>query len=175
MLALVGYITSLFILAPAAIADDTREKIELPSLVQEKFLIEMRGNLMKLEDIMGALAKGDFKEVANIADLKMGFGHGQMEQMEKMGKSTEEMLSRKNQMRKIGMPHGGGQGRGMGRYMPENFRAMGQNLHQASEDLAEKARSVGTSPSVKDYQAVISSLEDVSNACTSCHQAFRVR
>ena len=177
-LALISCFVALVAYTPSAIAGDARELVKLPGQVKEKFLTEMRGNLMKLEDIMAAIADGKFNEVANIANLKMGFGHGQMEQMAKANKSTEEMLARKKEMRRMGQRGGHGQGQGqgmgMGRFMPENFRSMGQNLHQASEDLAAKARAVGQNPSVKDYQAVVRALENVSNACTSCHQAFRV-
>jgi cytochrome c556 len=174
----IGLIAALVAYAPSAIADDSRELVKLPAEVKEKFLTEMRGNLMKLEDIMAAIADGNFKEAANIADLKMGFGHGQMEQMVEAGKSKEEMLARKKEMRSMrqggGHGHGKGQGQGMGRYMPKDFRSMGQNLHQALEDLAAKARAVGQNPTVTEYQSVVGALENVTNACTSCHQAFRV-
>lgn len=177
-LTLVSFIAALAAYAPPAIADDSRELVKLPAEVKEKFLTEMRGNLMKIEDIMAAIADGNFKEAANIADLKMGFGHGQMEQMVEAGKSTEEMLARKKEMRSMrqggGHGPGHGQGQGMGRYMPKDFRSLGQNLHQALENLAAKARMVGQNPSAKEYQSVAGALENVTNACTSCHQAFRV-
>ncbi len=171
-----SYVLALLFYAPAAMAEDGRELVALPGPVKERFLTEMRSNLVKLEDMLAALGEGDFTEVANIADLKMGFGHGQMEQMEKAGKNTQQMLARKKEMRALGhgSGHGKNQGQGMGRYMPEAFRLMGQNMHQTSEDLALEARRVGQTPTVKDYQTVIRALEDVSSACTSCHEVYRV-
>ena len=174
-------ITSLIFVLFAAVlpasAEDERELVNLPPDVKAAFLAEMRGSVSNIESILAAIAEGDFKNAANIADIKMGFGHSRMESMAKQGMGTDEILANKKKMRKMGYENGEGRGmgQGMGRYMPENFRALGQYYHQVSEDLASIAREVGPNPTTKDFQTVIGALEDVTGACASCHQAFRVQ
>ena len=175
ILTLASFMLIFFATVPPASAADSRELVNLPPKVKDAFLTEMRGNVIKLENILAAIAEGNFKEAADIADIKMGFGHSQLEGMAKQGMSTEEILARKQKMQRMGHGKGMGQGQGMGRYMPESFRALGQNFHQASENLASKARSVGANPTVKDFRSVIGAVEEVTSACVSCHQAFRVR
>ena len=143
------------VVSPARAEEDLREAVTLPPEVKDAFLAEMRGHMGNLDDILLAIAEGDFKAAADIADITMDFGHRMWE----------------------GQRHGGqgsGQGRGFGRFMPEAFRAMGQGFHEAAAQFAVKARAVGPNPSAADYQRVLGHLQQITAACRGCHDAFRI-
>ncbi|MBF0250061.1 MAG: cytochrome c [Alphaproteobacteria bacterium] len=167
---------------PAA-ASDARELIALPDQVRDGFLTEMRGHMGNLDDILAALAAGDFKQAANIADIRMDFGHVMWEGMMAQGMTADEALAMKEKMRAqgMGMGQGMGQGRGqgrgmgMGRFMPDDFRAMGSGLHEAAAAFAARARAAETPPTAKDFQDTMDALQGVTAVCRGCHETYRVR
>ncbi len=172
----------------AAAQDDMRETITLPPEVKQQFMAEMRAHMGSLDDIMLTLADGDFKGAAQIAEIHMDFGHSLWEAMAAEGKTDEEIAAAKARFRGAGggqgrgqaMVHGEGQGMGagrgmgLGRFMPEDFRAMGIVFHDAASNFAAIARATGPEPSVEDYQAVITALQEVTTACRGCHDVYRI-
>ncbi len=170
----------------AAAEEDSRTAIALPSEVEARFLAEMRTHLAHLDDIVAALAEDDFQQAARIAELHMTMGHRRWAKMAAAGASDEEIAAAKARFKErhaagsgrtgsgMGMGMGMGMGGGFGRYMPEDFRAMGAVFHDAAETFAETARSVATPVSAEDYRAVIAGLQEVTTACRGCHDAFRV-
>ena len=175
------------LLAAPALAEDPRQPIELPPEVRDAFLAEMRTHLANLDDIVAALASGDFDEAAQVAEIKMAFGHYRWQAMSDAGATDEEIAEAKERFgqpgtgRGTGPGMGAGMGRGMGmmgpgfgRYMPDDFRAMGFAFHDATQAFAETARAVGDPPTTEDYQAVLDALWNVTVNCRGCHDAFRV-
>ena len=171
---------------PLSAAEDLREPVALPPEIKDAFLAEMRGHMGNLDDILAALAEGDFKSAADIADITMDFGHRIWEGLAAQGMSAEEILAVKKSMRGLGMGtgqhqgrgqgqgQGTGQGRGFGRFMPEGFRAMGQDFHEAAASFAVALRAMGPEPSAADYRTAIGLLGEVTAACRGCHDAYRV-
>jgi hypothetical protein len=61
-----------------------------------------------------------------------------------------------------------------GRYLPTEMRLMGMQMHVAGAGLAETAARVGDTPTVEDYQNVLTALGEVTGQCRACHAAWRV-
>ena len=78
-----------------------------------------------------------------------------------------------------GKGHGGGGGgifgQGVGRLMPQEVRAMGQQMHVAAGEVSLAAQKAGDSPTVKDYQAVLSNIQEMTAMCSACHSSFKIR
>lgn len=181
-----GLVAASNLALPARAADD-REVITLPPEVKDGFLAEMRGHMTNLNDIISALAEGDFKQAADIAELRMDFGHRMWRALDQQGLSAEEILAMKARMKAAGKTQGqgqgggqgggqgmGGGGHGMGRYMPPDFRAMGRAFHEAAGDFASAARAAGDPPSLADYQSVMDGLQALTANCLGCHEAYRI-
>ena len=165
--------------------DDPRLAVPLPPEVGAALRAEMRTHMANLDDIIAALADDDFTEAARVADIHMTFGHHRWIQMAESGATVEEIAAAKarfKQMRgsggdRLGGGHRGGgmgMGPGIGRHMPEDFRAMGASFHEAAEAFAETARSVATPPSPADYRAVFGALQEITTTCRAWPDAFRI-
>ena len=174
------------ILAVPARAADEREVVTLPPEVKDAFLTEMRDHMTNLNDIVSALTEGDFRQAADIADLRMDFGHRMWGALEQQGMSAEEILAMKARMKAAGMAQGqgrgqgggqgmgGGRGHGMGRHMPPEFRAMGRAFHEAAGDFAAAARAAGEPPGLADYESVMDGLQSLTANCLGCHETYRI-
>lgn len=187
-------------LAPVSAEEDPRAAVSLPADVATAFLAEMRTHMANLDDVMAALADEDFKAAASIAELQMTQGHHRWAAMAEEGASDEEIAAAKERFKAMRAARGGamgsgsgrgkgmGQGKGMGggmgmggmmgpgfgRYIPEDFRAMGDSFHEAAESFAATARSVAPPATPADYQQVLEKLQEVTTSCRACHDAFRV-
>ena len=67
-----------------------------------------------------------------------------------------------------------GGGKGLGRFMPVEFREMGLGMHRAAADFAEVADAVPAQPSAADWKKTMEALQMISAQCRGCHSAFRV-
>lgn len=159
-----------------ALAEDVRTPIDLSSDVREQFMTEMRQHMATLDDIVLAIGDGDFTEAADIADIKLDFGHRMWERMADQGMSPAQIIEMKKSMQGAGMAKGQQQGKrqGIGRYMPEEFREMGRSFHLAGRDLAKALRLSATPPKVQDYRNVFEALADVTTSCRGCHDVYRI-
>jgi hypothetical protein len=173
---------------PAARAEDNRELIELAPDIRDRFLERMREDLVNLNDVLAAIAEGDFEGAARIAERRMGFAHGRIERMEARGASDAEVAAAIGEIRAMAEAHGtdlpgamhggGGGGRGgmgVGRFMPEELRALGMAFHQTAYPLADAARAVDADPSEENFRALFSALGDMTLSCLGCHEAYRVK
>ncbi len=61
--------------AQNAAQDDGRTLVKMDPQMQQRFLAMMRGFLESVDDMMSALAEGDFKEVARVAGEDLGPAH----------------------------------------------------------------------------------------------------
>ena len=162
--------------------EDTRQLIKVDEATQQALFKQMRKLVEHLDDIMAALAKGDFKTVVRIGEINLGFGHEKLEAMVAAGASEEEIQAMRERIRKKrearakggGGKHAGGGG-GIGRKMTPEFRMMGQAMHKAAEEMAAAARKVSEPPTVEDYKVVLGKVQEVTSACRACHASFRVR
>jgi hypothetical protein len=101
-------------LSAALEAEDTRELVQLPEMMQTRMLAHMRDHLAAIHEIMAYLSADDLEAAADTAERRLGMG---------------SMQARA----------GGGGGR-MGQHMPEAMRAMGRSMHSSASSFALKAR-----------------------------------
>lgn len=197
--------------ATNAYADD-RELIKIPDEAQKALLTEMRSLLENLNELLGAVAEGDFKEVARISDFKLGFGHARWQRMKEAGYSQADIQAQIDRMQAMraanggklseeqihgkgmgmgqgkgmgmgmgmgrGMGGGGGDsifGRGVGRFMPDEVRALGQQLHGSAAVISVAAKKAGSKPIVEDYKTVIGGIEEMTAVCAACHASYKIR
>lgn len=173
----------LVIAAPGtAQVEDTRMVVEVPGEIAREIRAEMRQHMDTLDDVMAALAAGDFEEAAAIAELRMDFGHRVWERMAAEGASEAEILALRERLRELGIGPGQGRGQGggmgmggggPGRFLPDDFRAMGQVFHEAAQEFAATARAVDDPPTAEQYADVLSALQFVTSTCRSCHATWR--
>ena len=150
---------------------DDRQVVTVPAEIKSMFLEEMRSHLDNLNEITLAISAGDFEAAAFVAKNKMGFGHSMREILVNQGMHEAEI---DEFMQKMHEKHGPGEGRGMGRFMPEDLRTMGQEFHMAAENFADVAASVSTPPTALDYQNVFQALSETIDVCSACHSTFRI-
>lgn len=132
--------------AMPALAADERQLVAMPAPMQEHMLGNMRDHLRALEDIMAAVAAGNAKQAADIAERRIGMSSLTM--------------------------HGAGH---MAPFMPEGMQRIGTDLHHVASRFAVAVRDAELEPGEKSTQAVFKALADVTANCNACHAAYRIR
>ncbi len=154
------------------IAED-REAIQLPAQAKQQFLSQMRQDIEHLDEILAALAADEFQEAADIAEINLTVGHKLWRRMADDGASMTEIRAERQRRAAAGML---GKGlHGVGRFLPEHFRAMGHVMHDAADAFAARARTVAEPASRQDYAEVFDHLQAITSACRGCHATFYVR
>jgi hypothetical protein len=120
---------------------DMRKFVEMPEQARQMLREDMLDQFAVLNEIIEFLALGKYTAAAEIAENGMG-----------------QSLRRRNQQREFGPA----------RYMPEEMRRMGWELHQAASDFSLVARR-GNS------QAAFGALQKITEACIACHYSYRTR
>ncbi len=98
--------------ATSALAEDTRQHVELPPMMRDHMLHNMRDHLLALQTITRQLSDGDYEGAADTAESRLGM----------------------SSMQSHGASH-------MAPYMPEGMRATGTAMHQAASRFALAARN----------------------------------
>lgn len=119
-----------------ASATDARQKIEMPSMMQEHMLDNMRDHLHALQEIQAALAKSDFDKAADIAEQRLG-----MSSLETHGAAH------------------------MAPYMPKAMQDIGTQMHQAASRFALAAQDASADGSVAKAVAALSAVTTQCVAC----------
>jgi hypothetical protein len=119
--------------------EDTRQMVQLPEKMQQHMMSNMRDHLMAINEILLNMADGEWDHAAEIAEWRLG-----MSSLESHG------------------------ARHMAKFMPEEMRSFGTNMHRAASRFALKAQEGEASPA---YAA----LAEVTSACVACHSAYRIR
>jgi cytochrome c556 len=106
----------LFLLGLAALgaAADTRQPVELPAMMREHMLANMRDHLTALAEIQAALGAGKYEQAADIAEQRIG-----MSSLERHGASH------------------------MAPYMPKAMQDIGTHMHRAASRFARMAVEAG--------------------------------
>lgn len=68
-----------------------------------------------------------------------------------------------------------GKGKGLGRYMPPEFREMGFSFHQAADDFARISADSPEPPDAAAWAKAVSGLSQITARCNACHSTFRVK
>ncbi|MBK5959662.1 hypothetical protein CCR97_15820 [Rhodoplanes elegans] len=68
-----------------------------------------------------------------------------------------------------------GQGLGIGRHMPAEFREMGFAFHRAADDFARVTQTVADPPDAAGWKSLMTGIAAITTQCAGCHGAYRVR
>ena len=120
---------------------DMRKFVEMPEQARQILREDMLDQFAVLNEIIEYLALGRFAAAADVAENGMG-----------------QSLMRKHQDREFGP----------GRYMPEEMRKMGWNLHEAASNFSRVAKQGNT-------KATFAALQKITEACIACHYSYRTR
>lgn len=96
---------------PLLAADDTRQMVTLPEMMQAHMLANMRDHLATLNQILAALGSDDLDQAADLAESRLGM----------------------SSLEKHGAEH-------LAQFMPPEMRQLGTNMHKAASRFARKAQ-----------------------------------
>ena len=130
----------------AAQAEDDRQLVKMPAMMQEHMLTNMRSHLASLNAMLDALADGKTDEAAKIAEDNLG--------MSSLSAHGSEMLAQ---------------------FMPEEMQALGTQMHRAASRFVIVAQDAELDPSKESQRKVYRALQEVTANCNACHQAYRIR
>lgn len=68
-----------------------------------------------------------------------------------------------------------GRGKGIGRFMPQEFRELGFAFHRAADDFARIADRLPEKPAADGWVELMGGLAAVTATCSGCHAAFTVK
>ncbi|KJS19712.1 MAG: hypothetical protein VR78_02850 [Hoeflea sp. BRH_c9] len=131
---------------PAVSAEDSRELVEMPAMMQEHMLANMRDHLRALEEILGHLAAGDVGEAGKIAENRLGL----------------------SSLDSHGAAH-------IAQFIPEAMAAAGTEMHRAASRFVIVAQDAELADGYDGHRAVYGALQAVTAACNACHQSYRIR
>ena len=100
-------------------AEDNRIYVELPGMMQQHMMANMRDHLLALQTITQQLANQQYEEAADTAEQRLG-----MSSLESHGASH------------------------MGRFMPQEMGAIGTGMHRAASRFALKAQEESDTPAM---------------------------
>jgi hypothetical protein len=110
-----------------SMADDARKLVQLPEMMQQHMMSNMRDHLAAINVILIKMASGAFEEAAEIAEYRLG-----MSSLESHGASH------------------------MAKFLPEGMRQAGTTMHKAASRFALKAQEEGLLPAYKSLSEVTS-------------------
>ena len=109
----------------SAEGDDKRKLVEMPKMMQEHQLANMRDHLMAINEILMAMGKGDLDKAADIAESRLGMSSLSL--------------------------HGASH---MAKVIPKEMGAIGTSMHKAASRFALKAQEGDALPAYKALQEV---------------------
>jgi len=131
---------------PGISAADDRELVDMPAPMQAHMLGNMRDHLHALDDIFAALADGDVDAAGKVAEQRLGLS------------SLDD--------------HGAAH---MAPFMPQGMRDTGTAMHKAASRFAQAATDAELEGTYAAQQRVFGALQGITNACTACHDGYRIR
>ncbi|RAU20924.1 hypothetical protein CU669_15965 [Paramagnetospirillum kuznetsovii] len=143
---LVLFIAALALSLPSLAWADSRKLVEMPPMMRDHMLANMRDHLRSLDLILEALSKGDSKGAAELAESKLG-----MSSLDAHG--AEHMAP----------------------MMPLTMREIGTALHHAASRFAVTVRDAELEPPDKAARQTFAALREMTAACEACHSLYRLR
>lgn len=120
---------------------DLRTYVEIPEKARKILLEDMLDHLAVLDEINRFLAEKDLYAAAEVAEAGMG--------RSLLSKYQDEDIR-------------------PGRYMPQEMRKIGWELHNAATQFAKLARQ-------GDQHKAMLAYHRITSACVACHYSFRIR
>ena len=146
VLAAAGFFLAINEGGPAGAADDARQLVKLPPMMQEHMLANMRDHLVALNEILGELADGNVDEAAKIAEARLGMSSLSLH----------------------GADH-------LGKFMPAEMGAIGTQMHRAASRFVIVAQDAEMNPGKDAQHKVYRALQEITDNCNACHQGYRIR
>ena len=109
-------------------ADDARQLVKLPDMMQEHMLSNMRDHLVTINEILNNMSDGHLDKAAEIAEARLGI-------------SSLEL-------------HGASH---MGKFMPKEMQQAGTSMHKAATAFALKAQEGDALPAYRALSKVTAS------------------
>ena len=107
----VASVILLFSSSTSIAADETRQLVQLPEMMQQHMMSNMRDHLVAINEILINMANGEPEKAAEVAESRLG-----MSSLESHGASH------------------------MAKFMPEGMRQAGTTMHRAASRFALKAQ-----------------------------------
>ncbi len=120
-------IISLLIGTLAYAENDTRKLVNLPEMMQEHMMSNMRDHLSAVNEILVHMSTGELDKVVEIAENRLGM----------------------SSLKSHGASH-------MGKFMPKAMREIGMNMHRAASRFALKAEEGDLLPTYKMLHEITS-------------------
>ncbi|MCC2113097.1 MAG: hypothetical protein KDJ16_13770 [Hyphomicrobiales bacterium] len=127
-------------------AEDGRELVQLPPMMQEHMLQNMRDHLVALDDMLAALADGNIEEAAKVAEGRLGMSSLSLHGAEHMAP-----------------------------FMPKTMAEIGTQMHHAASQFVIVAQNAELEPGLDAQHKVYKALQAITENCNACHQAYRIR
>lgn len=124
-----------------ATAADQRQKVDLPPMMRDHMLANMRDHLLALEQITTRLAGGDYDRAADIAENRLGM----------------------SSLDSHGAAH-------IARFMPEGMAAIGSGMHRAASRFAIAARDAGVDGGLAPAFGALSEVMRQCVACHAAYR-----
>lgn len=140
---------------------DGRQVVDFPSEMRDHTLANMRDHLRALSEILAAMADAKYARAATIAATRLG-----MDSPSAQGCKGEPGMAVVQVSRPGDMDHQ------MSQFMPEGMRKVGLEMHRSASAFALEA---GKASKTGNAKAALAALSKVTEQCTSCHAAYRVR
>ena len=132
----------LLLAASAAVpAQDTRQKVELPPMMQQHMMGNMRDHLLAIAEIQEALAAGAFDRAADVAERRIG-----MSSLDAHGASH------------------------MAPHMPPAMREIGTGMHRAASRFAVAAQEAAVTGDTRRALAGLAEVTRQCVACHAAYR-----
>lgn len=124
-----------------SMASDTRQRIDMPEMMREHMLGNMRDHLQALQEIQAALARNEFGRAADIAEQRIG-----MSSLESHGAAH------------------------MAPYMPKPMQDIGTEMHRAASRFARIAQEASVKGDMSPVFDAYSKILQQCVACHSAYR-----
>lgn len=126
--------------------EDPRTKIELPDNIEKKMLVNMRDHIGALDDIIQAVQAGEYEKAEDVAESRLGWS---------------SLVRRGDQE--------------VANHWAKPMQKMADQMYRSASNFVIVSQNASVEDSKEGYQNVLAALGEVTSACRSCHEAYRVR
>jgi hypothetical protein len=132
--------------ASAGEMEDPRTKIELPSDIENKMLVNMRDHIGALDDIIQAVQAGEYEKAEDVAESRLGWSS-------LVRRGDQEVAD----------------------HWARPMQKMADQMYRSASNFVIVSQNASVEDSKEGYQKVLAALGEVTSACRTCHEAYRVR
>ncbi len=127
-------------------ADDPRELVQMPAMMQEHMLANMRDHLATLNTVIGDMGEGKFEAASKLLEERLGMSSLPLHQAAEMAP-----------------------------FFPQPMQDAGTGMHHAASRLAIALQDASVTQTFDSMRQVNAALHEVTSACVACHTSYRLR